>query len=169
MSDNFFQYKVIIILSYEPSISLHIQTQRTWLVVPDTDSRMTCSKKYDNCVQLQGFPIDSHTSYTYDNFWYSFVLWWYLYTWCHMRSHEITWLSHDCHLTSAGCYGVPEDDGVDDSRSDLSSFTTVPWFCDTCKAGVSPVACVSSVLLALYSCLEYAIMIWLVSVSALNT
>ena len=43
-------------------------------VVPDTDSRMTCStdtdscvtcsKKYSfliNCVQLEGFPIDSHT------------------------------------------------------------------------------------------------------------
>ena len=48
-------------------------------------------------------------------------------------------------MTSAGCYGVPEDDGVDDSRSDLSSFTTVPWFCDPCKAGISPIACVSSV------------------------
>ena len=33
-------------LSYEPSISSHIQTQHTWLVVPDTDSRVTCSKKY---------------------------------------------------------------------------------------------------------------------------
>ena len=30
----------------------------------DTDSRVTCSKKirlFINCMQLQGFPIDSHT------------------------------------------------------------------------------------------------------------
>ena len=37
---------VIMILSYEPSISLHVQTQRMWLVVPDTDSRVTCSTWY---------------------------------------------------------------------------------------------------------------------------
>ena len=62
---------VIMILLYEPVISLHVCT---WLVVADTDSRMpcstdtdsrvACSKKYSffiNCVQLQGFPIDSHT------------------------------------------------------------------------------------------------------------
>ena len=56
---------VIITSSYEPLISLHVQTQCTWLVVPDTDSRVTRSKKirlFKNCVQLQGFPIDSHTS-----------------------------------------------------------------------------------------------------------
>ena len=50
-------------------------------------------------------------------------------------------VSHDLHVT--GCYGVPEEDGVDDSRSDLSSFTTIPWFCDACKAGVDPSTCVS--------------------------
>ena len=61
------------ILSYEPSISLHIQTQCAWLIVPDMDSHVTCStdiygflRPCDlqwkiNCMQLQGFPIDSHT------------------------------------------------------------------------------------------------------------
>ena len=34
---------VIMILSYEPSISLHGQMQRTRLVIPDMDSRMNCS------------------------------------------------------------------------------------------------------------------------------
>ena len=50
---------VIMILSYEPSISLHMETQHTWLVVPDTDSLVV--KKiwlFINCVQLQGFPIE---------------------------------------------------------------------------------------------------------------
>ena len=37
---------VIIILSYEPSISLNVQTQRMWLVVPETNSDVTCSNKY---------------------------------------------------------------------------------------------------------------------------
>ena len=46
-------------------------------------------------------------------------------------------------LACAGCYGVPEEDVEDEGRSDLSSFTTVPWFCDACKAGVDPVKCVS--------------------------
>ena len=50
-----------MILSYEPSISLHTQMQRMWLAVPDTDSHVTCSKLFLNCMQLQGFPIDSHT------------------------------------------------------------------------------------------------------------
>ena len=40
-----------------------------------------------------------------------------------------------------GCYGVPEEDGGDD-KSSLSSFTTTPWFCDTCKAGIDPMNCV---------------------------
>ena len=48
-----------------------------------------------------------------------------------------------CTCMSSGCYGVPEEDGVDEDRSDLSSFTTVPWFCDACKAGVDPTSCVS--------------------------
>ena len=43
----------------------------------------------------------------------------------------------NCLTTPTGCYGVPEDDGVDDTRSDLSSYSTVPWFCDPCRAGVS--------------------------------
>ena len=47
MSDNFFPVYVgtivIMILSYEPSISLHIQMQCTCLVVPDMDSHVTCS------------------------------------------------------------------------------------------------------------------------------
>ena len=64
---------IALILSYEPSILLHIQTQRAWLIVPDMDSHVTCStdiygfsRPRDlqwkiNCVQLQGFPIDSCT------------------------------------------------------------------------------------------------------------
>ena len=60
---------VIMILSYEPSISLHVQTHTHDLQYDtdchvtgstDTDSCVTCSKKklFINCVQLQGFPID---------------------------------------------------------------------------------------------------------------
>ena len=38
---------VIMILSYEPSISLYIQTHTRDFVVPDTDSRVTCSTDTD--------------------------------------------------------------------------------------------------------------------------
>ena len=61
-------------LSYEPSISLHVQTRHVWLIVTytdfcitcsiDTDSHMTFSTKtllFINCMQLQGFLIDFHT------------------------------------------------------------------------------------------------------------
>ena len=34
---------VIMILSYEPSISLHVQTQRARLVAPDMGFHATCS------------------------------------------------------------------------------------------------------------------------------
>ena len=37
---------VIWCLSYEPSVSLHVQTQHLWLVVPDADSHVTCSTWY---------------------------------------------------------------------------------------------------------------------------
>ena len=37
---------------------------------------------------------------------------------------------------TSGCYGVPEDDSFKDDHSDESSISTVPWFCDACKAGV---------------------------------
>lgn len=41
-----------------------------------------------------------------------------------------------------GCYGVPDDEGEDqDTKSDISSFTTIPWFCDPCKAGVKSPVC----------------------------
>ncbi|XP_019857796.1 PREDICTED: PHD finger protein 14-like [Amphimedon queenslandica] len=40
-----------------------------------------------------------------------------------------------------GCYGVPEDDGVDETQSNLSSFSTIPWFCDSCRAGVENPSC----------------------------
>ncbi|KAL5476167.1 hypothetical protein EMCRGX_G026081 [Ephydatia muelleri] len=41
-----------------------------------------------------------------------------------------------------GCYGVPDDEGEDqDAKSDISSFTTIPWFCDPCKAGVKSPVC----------------------------
>lgn len=41
-----------------------------------------------------------------------------------------------------GCYGIPEEeDHIRDNNSDLSSFTTVPWFCDTCKAGLDSALC----------------------------
>ena len=64
---------VMMILLYKPSISLHIQIY-IWLVLPDTNSCMSCSTVirilawlvvknaffFINCTQLQGFPIDSH-------------------------------------------------------------------------------------------------------------
>ena len=56
--------QVITILSYKPLISLHVQTQQAWLVIPDTDCCVTCSIKLRpliNCVQLQGSSIESHT------------------------------------------------------------------------------------------------------------
>ena len=40
---------VIVILSYEPLISLHVQTC-AWLAVPDTDSHMTYSSDIDSCM-----------------------------------------------------------------------------------------------------------------------
>ena len=56
---------VIMILSYKPS--LHDQTQRTWLAVPDTDFHVSCNtdiwiltwlavkiRLFVNCMQLQG-------------------------------------------------------------------------------------------------------------------
>ena len=46
------------VLSYELSISLHVQMQCTWLVVPDTDSCMTCSTDTDSrvtCVKNTAF------------------------------------------------------------------------------------------------------------------
>ena len=36
---------LIMILSYELSVSLHVQTQRMWLAVPDTVSCVTCGTK----------------------------------------------------------------------------------------------------------------------------
>ena len=48
---------MVIILSYEPSISLLVQTQCARLY---TDSRVTCSEIWllMNCMQLQGFSIE---------------------------------------------------------------------------------------------------------------
>jgi hypothetical protein len=43
-----------------------------------------------------------------------------------------------------GCYGVPddtEDNEVDGTASDVSSFSTTPWFCDSCRAGVNNPSC----------------------------
>jgi len=58
-----FRYSLVLMI-YQPSISLYVQMQCMWLVVPDTDFCVTCSKKiwlFMNCMQLQGFSIDSHT------------------------------------------------------------------------------------------------------------
>ena len=63
--------------------SLHVQAWHVWLTVPDTDCRADTGCHGNIC----------------DTFWYSFVLWSYLYTWCHMMSHDAndaTW----CHVTS---------------------------------------------------------------------
>ena len=38
----------------------HKHFERTWLIVLDTDSCVTC-RLFINYIQLQGFPIDSHT------------------------------------------------------------------------------------------------------------
>ena len=40
----------MMILSYEPSISLHVQIQRMLLAVPDTDSHVTCTTDTDSRV-----------------------------------------------------------------------------------------------------------------------
>ena len=37
---------IMIYYVYEPSILLHIQMQRAWLAVPDTDFHVTYGKKY---------------------------------------------------------------------------------------------------------------------------
>ena len=68
---------------------------------------------------------------------------------CGIAVHEGTFYSFTvcCYLYKfmcVGCYGVPEDeDTTRDDCSDLSSFTTVPWFCDACKAGINSFHCVS--------------------------
>lgn len=49
--------------------------------------------------------------------------------------------------TPTGCYGVPEDDGVDETQSNISSFSTIPWFCDPCKANVKNPVSLSSLSL----------------------
>jgi len=49
---------VIMILSYEPSILLHTQTQHMGLAVPDTDFHVTCSTDTDSrvtCSKIYGF------------------------------------------------------------------------------------------------------------------
>ena len=38
---------VILILSYEPSISLHVLNKRAWLAAPETDIHVTCSTDTD--------------------------------------------------------------------------------------------------------------------------
>lgn len=53
-------------------------------------------------------------------------------------------MTSDLFHVCKGCYGVPEEEGAGDDKSSLSSFTTIPWFCDACKAGVDPANCVSS-------------------------
>ena len=40
--------------------AIHKHFERTWLIVLDTDSCVTC-RFFINYTQLQGFPIDSHT------------------------------------------------------------------------------------------------------------
>ena len=42
---------MMMILFYEPSISLYIQMQHAWLAVPDTDFQVTCST--DLCFSIQ--------------------------------------------------------------------------------------------------------------------
>ena len=49
---------VIMISSYKPLISLHVQMQRAWVAVPDTDSHVTCSTDTDSrvtCSKKYGF------------------------------------------------------------------------------------------------------------------
>ena len=50
-------------LSYKPSISLHVQMQRAWLAVLIRILTWLVIKVplFMNCMQLQGFTIDSHT------------------------------------------------------------------------------------------------------------
>ena len=56
---------VIIILSYKPSISLHLIWILAWLAVPDTDSRVTCSTDMDShvtCSKKYGFLYKLHAA-----------------------------------------------------------------------------------------------------------
>ena len=50
---------VIMILSYKPLVSLHVVMKCMSLVVPDMDSRVTCTDM--DLYKLLGFPMDSHT------------------------------------------------------------------------------------------------------------
>lgn len=63
-------------------------------------------------------------------------------------------------LVSPGCYGIPEQiDHIRDNGSELSSFTTVPWFCDACKAGMTSALCVGCVRSAVWSVYALCIII----------
>lgn len=42
-------------------------------------------------------------------------------------------------LVHEGCYGTIEED-IQSDQSELSTESTEPWFCDSCKAGVIPVS-----------------------------
>ena len=61
----------------------------------------------------------------------------------------------------SGCYGVPEEEVAEDTKSNLSSFTTTPWFCDPCKAGLNPASCVRSVFYTNCLCLSLSLPLFL--------
>ena len=54
---------------------------------------------------------------------------------CIVHDRHTGWFINSFSLL--GCYGVPEDAAIDDeTASNDSSTSTVPWFCDPCRAGV---------------------------------
>ena len=71
-----------MILSYEPSISLHVQTQRMWLAVPDMNFHVTCRDlqkygfyKLNAATRLPHWLPYIRVSYTYDNKRTIVILW----------------------------------------------------------------------------------------------
>ena len=148
----------------------HIQTQRAWLAVPDTNShmtcstdtysRVTCSKKiqlFINWMQLQGFPIDSHTFAWVSILVLMFVSKWSGQSWIHKTSphfcdkvlcncpnrflppppelaHLVSPRSHSLQTAPCPASGAPPDHSPpqtdsDGSRSQMSRYCFLcPWW-----------------------------------------
>lgn len=57
-----------------------------------------------------------------------------------MKASQVTVNNVYCcvYTVPSGCYGVPDEETTnEEAQSDDSSVSTVPWFCDACKAGVN--------------------------------
>lgn len=58
---------------------------------------------------------------------------------CYSEEDEIIECDGCGILVHEGCYGTVEDDAIS-VHSNMSTESTEPWFCDPCKAGVTPVS-----------------------------